>query len=232
MGTMKMSPFFSLPGRHPRRVAAPAFTLIEMLLVVTIIAILLAFAGPSIFGALRGNRMTGAGESLLGAMSEAQQTAFSQGYPVEVRFYQYPDASTGVTGFRGYQFFKVTSPDGANTEQVAKISEVVKLPDGVYISSAATMSPTLVGGTFPDSEANSGVAGASYSAMRFLPDGTCKAVASAAAGIAALQHQPLPNSFFTLVEDTNTAVTVLPDNFYIIQTDPFTGKSRSYRPGF
>ncbi|WP_172682796.1 Verru_Chthon cassette protein D [Verrucomicrobium spinosum] len=227
-----MSPFFSLPGRHPRKAGSPAFTLIEMLLVVTIIAILLAFAGPSIFGALRGNRMTGAGESLLGAMSEAQQTAFSQGYPVEVRFYQYTDPSTGVVGFRGYQFFKVSSPDGANTEQITKISETVKLPDGVYISAAPSMSPTLVGGTFADSDANSGVTGASYSAMRFLPDGTCKAVASAAGGIAALQYQTLPNSFFTLVEDTNTAAAALPDNFYIIQTDPFTGKSRSYRPGF
>lgn len=229
---MKISLFFSLPGRGPRRAGAPAFTLIEMLLVVTIIAILLAFAGPSIFGALRGNRMTGAGESLLGAMSEAQQTAFSQGYPVEVRFYQYADPSTGVLGFRGYQFFKVNSPDGANTEEVTKIGEAVRLPDGVYISATASMSPTLVGGTFTDSEGNAGITGASYSAMRFLPDGTCKSVASASAGIAALQYQTLPNSYFTIVEDTNADVAVLPDNFYIIQTDPFTGKSRSYRPGF
>jgi hypothetical protein len=53
-------------------------------------------------------------------------------------------------------------------------------------------------------------------------------------GLAVLTFQTLPESFFTITYDSGVQITAenLPKNFYTIQIDPFTGKARSYKPGF
>lgn len=211
-----------------------AFTLIEMLIVITIIAILVAIATPAIFGTIKATRMTGAGQQLLGALSEAQQMAFAQNCAVEFRFYQYPGNFADPDAIRGFQQFKITSPPGLNTETITKMGETIKLPDGVIISSDAALSPCVTSAFYNDTEVNSGVTAAKYSAIRFLPDGTCKKVSSTGAGMATLQFQTLANSFLTIVEETGKiAVAGEPTkNFYCIQIDPFTGRARAYRPGF
>ncbi|CAN5668171.1 hypothetical protein BH11VER1_BH11VER1_17220 [soil metagenome] len=216
-----------------RRFRHRAFTLIEMLIVITIIAILIAITAPAIFGTLKATRMTGAGQQLQGALSEAQQTAFAQNCAIEFRFYQYAGKLGDPAAIRGFQLFKITSPPGLNTETITKMGETIKLPDGVIVSSDAVLSPCVTAAFYPDAQGNSGVAGADYSAIRFLPDGTCKKVSSNG-GLASLQFQTLAQSFMTIVEETGAAATPgePTDNFYCIQIDPFTGRARAYRPGF
>lgn len=224
-----------------------AFTLIELLVVISIIAILLALGAPAVTNSIKSSRLTGAGEKLLGALSEAQQSAFAQNQPVEVRFYKFPGAVGDDPQFRAYEFFRITTAAIAQTaggKQVNPGDEIVtrfgsynRLPENVMISadtSPSGLSPMLDGAAIPDTQNNSGIASAEYVAIRFLTDGTCRRVNSTSAGLASLSFLGLPQSYFTVVEDDGKIYSGAspPKNFYTIQTDPFTGKSRAYRPGF
>ncbi len=218
------------------------FTLVEMLAVITIIAILMAMAGPVMFKGVGSSKLTGAGERILGALSEAQQTVFTKNNTLEMRFYKYSGVVSGdASGFRGYQLFKISTPPGSNTEIATKATECVKLPEGVMISDSDVFSPVLLGTTLPDTDNNASVkVAATYIAIRFLPDGTCRKIVSAtgettaaATAPAAMTFPELTKSFITLLADDGKTygATYMPKNFYTIQIDPFTGKSRSYRPG-
>jgi uncharacterized protein (TIGR02596 family) len=219
----------------PQRKRNLAFTLIELLVVITVISLLLAFSAPALFNGLQASRLSGAGERMLSALSEAQQTAFSQNCVVEMQVYSYQGALASQAEFRSYRLFKVTTPPsvGGPVETKTSIGAIYNLPDGVVISASANLSPALASDLIDDSAQNAGVGGARYAAIRFLPDGSCRKVTSSAGGMAQLTFLGLRESFFTLLEDDGKGSSGnLPANFYTIQTDPYTGKSRSYRPGF
>jgi len=227
--------------------AVRAFTLIEMLVVVTIIVLLLAFSTPALTRTLQASRLTSTGDTLIGALSEAQQLAFTHNAPVEVRFFAFAgemDSSGTNTSYRAYQLFKIsvassTSKGGTYTESVEPVGNLVRIPEGVALIKDDELSPALMGKGFTDVKQSGGTGGYSgtdaiYNALRFMPDGSCRKVDSASTGLAALSYQTLPISFMTLANDSGVAITMktLPKNFFTIQVDPYTGKSRSYRPGF
>jgi uncharacterized protein (TIGR02596 family) len=229
-------------SRHLRRFAA--FTLIEMLVVVTIIVLLLAFSTPALMRTMQATRVTSAGDALMGAISEAQQTAFAQNLPVELRFFKYPEGLDTAMNFRSYQTFKITQQfqdDGSIDEKPVPTGNLVRMTDNVIIVPDASLSPILTpaGGDMPDtrdgsSVGYSGVSDARYNALRFMPDGTCRSVGATTSGMAALTFNSLPDSFLTVTSESGQSITAdnLPKNFYTIQIDPFTGKARNYKPGF
>lgn len=232
---------------HVRHQARRAFTLLEMLVVITIIVLLLAFSTPALMRTMQSSRLSSVGDSLMGAISEAQQLAYSQNVPVEIRFFRHADpAFTGSPKlFRSYQIFKVVlATDGAGPtatvkESLVPIANLVRLPEGIIIAADATLSEALSGNGLPDTKENSsngyaGVADAEYKALRFMTDGSCRAVDVATAGFSKLIYKTLPTSFFTITYDSGVDVSAanLPKNFYTIQIDPYTGKARNYRPGF
>lgn len=224
--------------------------MIEMLVVVTIIVLLMAFSTPALMQTMQSTRLSSVGDSLLGAVSEAQQMAFAQNVPLELRFYSYNSDFGDNPLFRAYQLFKVmTVTEGTGTsaqikESILPVGTLVKFSEGIVIAADDELSPGLSGLQLRDVKANggtpgySGVEDATYTAIRFMPDGSCRKVgASSSANSvtqAALTFQTLPESFFTITYDISAEITTenLPKNFYAIQIDPFTGKARNYKPGF
>lgn len=240
---------FSYTERQARR----AFSLIEMLVVIALVAMILASSTPALMRTMQATRLASTGDSIMGAITEAKQLSYAQNVPVELRFFKYADQDfpgSTVQLFRSYQMFKivtVTQGVGSNAqtlESVVPVNTLSKLSDGVIIAAGTDLSPLLNGqnGTsLDDVKPNaaggvgySGVSGAKYNALRFMPDGSCRKVSAQQNGFAQLEYGTLPNSFFTLTYNSGQEVTTgnLPKNFYTIQVDPFTGKARNYRPGF
>lgn len=222
-----------------------AFTLIELLVVVAIIVLLLTVSAPALSSMLMATKLSSAGESVLGAISEAQQVAYASNVPVELRFFKVPDAFGANPSYRSYQIFKilqVTSSTGSTgnlQESVQPVGNLVRLPESIVIVPDNTLSPALTGDGLPDTRQGSnvgysGVESAVFNAWRFMPDGSCRKVGNNSGGMATLEYQKLTDSFITLTTDAGQAITVgnLPKNFFTIQVDPFTSKARSYKPGF
>lgn len=221
------------------------FTLIEMLVVVAIIVLLLVFSQPALSRTLMSSKLSGAGQSLLGAISQAQQLAFANNVPVDIRFFKVKDAFGENPAYRSYQIFKITQvTEGTGTgatikEQLIPEGNLVNLPENILIVDDEDLSPALSGDGLPDVRENSstgysGAEEATFNAWRFMPDGTCRKVGASQNNMATLTYQTLTESFLTITSDAGQPITVanLPKNFFTIQVDPFTGKARSYAPGF
>lgn len=221
-----------------------------MLVVVTIIVLLMAFSTPALMRTMQATRLSSVGDSLLGSISEAQQMAFAQNVPLELRFYSYDSEFGDNPLFRAYQLFKVTTMNqgsaatAVTTETILPLGSLVRFSEGIVIADDDALSPGLSGDQLPDVKADgatpgySGIDDATYAAIRFMPDGSCRKVGASqkanSVTQASLVFQTLPTSFFTITYDIGVAITAanLPPNFYTIQVDPFTGKARSYKPGF
>jgi uncharacterized protein (TIGR02596 family) len=226
------------------------FTLIEMLVVVTIVVLMLALATPALTRTMQSTRLSSAGESIMGSIAEAQQTAYSTNTPVEMRFFSFVEDVDQSAVFHSYQLFKITSPTpqaggaAAIAEVAVPVGNLNRLPEGIIIPLDASLSGAFaVNGNITGlkdtkdgaSVGYSGVSGANYCAIRFLPDNTCRSVGSTTNGLATLTFQTnLQQNFFTITYGSGATVTLanLPKNFYTIQIDPYTGKARTYKPGF
>ncbi|MBB5033323.1 Verru_Chthon cassette protein D [Prosthecobacter vanneervenii] len=226
------------------------FSLIEMLVVITIVVMLLALATPALTRTMQASRLSAAGEAMVGSLSEAQQTASSTNSPVEIRFFSFAEDQDQSPVYHAYQLFKITQVNQGGNGGAVNIQEVmtpvgnlVRLPEGIIIPADDTLSGAIytkgggVNDTKPGSSSGySGVNGAKYNAIRFMPDGSCLVVGAATQGGMAVTTTPkdLSKNCFTLTFGSGTPVTQanLPKNFFVIQIDPYTGKVRSYKPGF
>lgn len=231
---------------HPRSVRSSAFTLVELLTVVGIIALLIALATPTLVDVIRSTRLSSAGDSLLNRLSLAQQEAIARSKEVEVRFYRYADPSSDRPStelFYAYQV--VETPSGQDPRA---ISEPYYLDSGIVLAPDPQLSPLLESTAvqqigqltkqfvFVPGSGGSGDS-VSYSALRYYPDGSCRLLTSSTPGTTATATAlaftvpPLADSFLTLVENQYVeSQTIPPPNYYCIQVDAYTGKARIYRP--
>jgi uncharacterized protein (TIGR02596 family) len=235
-------------NRHGSR---GAFSLIEMLVVVTIIVLVMAMATPALTRTMQAGKLSSAGDSLLGIISQAQQYANTYNLPVELRFFKFKtelDLAGARQDFRAYMMFKVTTnalTQGSTlTETFVPMGGLIRLPENVTLVADPNLSPLLPNANSQKDTKNgmspgyAGVSNASYNAIRFMPDGTFRLPGTANAGTSGLSTmtfvQNIANSHFTLASDAGAAITQanLPKNFYTIQIDPYSGKARTYRPGF
>jgi len=134
------------------------FTLIEMLVVISIIAIIMLVAVPSMNGVVQANRLTSSGDQLLSLIGSAEQLVASDGRPVEVRFLQYDNVGGQVgqngsimSNFQtvlllrhysqyemGPDFQQVTSKEGISV----LAADPLILPNGIVISASTTVNTT------------------------------------------------------------------------------------------
>lgn len=222
-----------------------AFTLIEMLTVVGIISILIALAAPALIDVVRSTRLNSAGDALVNRISLAQQSAVSLSSEVEVRFYRYVDSTADKPDDNSFYAYQVVQslPNGGQKA----ISDPYYLESGIILSSQEELSPLLetvvqqvegVTGQYLFTPPGNSTGGdVSYAAMRFYPDGSMRMLTAATAADAnandVAQAYTIPNydeSYIMVIESRDSQNSQVPTNYYCVQIDSYTGRTRVYRP--
>ncbi len=216
----------------PRR---QAFSLIELIIVISVIVIIAAFTMPAMNTILRGSSMTQASGLLVGQLNIARQQALSRNRPIELRFYRFADPEVpGETAadpttwkFRGMQLFEV-QPSGVSMP----IDKIQRLPGGVIFaySGAKGLSSLLDTATAgqPKSAASDQTAprlprgvdqSYEFVSLKFLPDGST-------------DKSPTGMWFVTIINMNEKlgAPDKPPPNFFTVQIDPVSGVTKAYRP--
>lgn len=212
-----------------RRLAA--FSLIELLVVVSIIAVIASFAVPAVSGMVRGSAMTQASQEVSNQFSMARQYAITKNRSVEVRLLQFNDPETpGASStdptkghFRGLQLMEVLESGG-----VVPLDKVRMLPQSVIMNpdtlSTIIKAPSQTIKT-PRTDFDPPMPrGINYNyvyvAFRFLPNG-------------GTNLSPIANdSWYLTVHALSDKVTnsTPPANFFTLQLDPVSGSTRIFRP--
>lgn len=195
-----------------------AFSLIELLVVVAIIAILSSLALSGLGNVSRSSNLTSAAQRLGDQLALARQAAVTRNLPVEVRFYQLPDwdaaPSAGANYWRGVQSFV---RDGTT---ITPLARPVLLPARVAINTDSTVSP--IWSAMTNGTATVGNFGSRpFRSLTIRPNGMVQLNVPTDAA----------QCFFTLHHENDPPVNgSLPANFATVQINPITGKVTLLRP--
>lgn len=209
------------PGRAALR---RAFTLIEMLLVITIVAVLMTLAIPVTNSVLKSNQITTATQMVVDQLTLARQTALANNRVVEVRFYEFENAES-VSDGPSIGAIQTLIFDETNTTS-KPLGEITYIPDGATLSKEATLSTVLDSSRerkdWPENDPQLSLPrsiGTNYKtySLRFRPDGSTDLGGST-------------TGWFITIHSSNDARTP-PPNYATVQIDPFNGALRLYRPG-
>jgi len=207
------------PGR------SRAFTLVELLVVVSIIVVVSALVAPAVNTVFRGTQLTQGGQMAVDQFTLARQMALSKNYPMEVRLYQFADPEIpGQTAgnqstwrYRALQIFEITESGSG-----VAMGKAQRLPPTVIIDSSSSLSTLINNPAQGDPQVKFLRAGANYNycAFRFLPDG-------------ATNLSPTSGTTWFLTLHGNTdgdGLTKLPPNFFTIQINATNGHITTFRP--
>jgi uncharacterized protein (TIGR02596 family) len=217
----------------PRR---QAFSLIELVIVISVIVIIAAFTIPAMNTILKGSQMSQGAGILVGQLNIARQQALSRNRQIEVRFYRYADPEVpgeDVTKpesgrYRAMQLFQIM-PNGI----ALPIDKVQTLPGSVVFSQSTTEGlsslldePTASKPKKPGIDDRAaprlprGVdLNYEYLSFKFMQDG-------------GTDRTPTKTWFVTIIglNDRLESATKPPPNFFTVQVDPVSGVTKTYRP--
>jgi uncharacterized protein (TIGR02596 family) len=195
------------------RIPPRAFSLIELLVIIGIIALLSVFAVPTLNSVLQGGQLSQATTQVIATLSHAMQRATSDNQAVDVRLI----AGSGGGKYRYLQLL-VRQPDGT----FRPLDRLVKLPDTAQIATNPALTsffnrPVQTAGTNDPT----------------LPD--------LGAGYRFVEFQIRPNRRLSLDIEKKWFITVFaeredpalsspPANFATIQIDPVNGGITFFRP--
>jgi uncharacterized protein (TIGR02596 family) len=189
-----------------------AFTLLELLAVLTIIIILMAVTGPAVLSSMGGSNINRAGQLIGDKIALARQEALTRNREVQVRFFHWTAGQQ--TGWRAIQVWRVETTDSQST--LVPVSRLERLPDGIVISELGSLSPLLSADPQVAGTTNISGSAVSYAGFRFLPNG------------GATDSISSTNNFVTVQSATESGPQ--PKNFYTLQVHPLTGKISVFRP--
>ena len=200
--------------------AATAFSLVELLVVVAIMGLLMALVLPSLQFALKANAISGGGQLVADQLIFARQEAITKNGDVEIRLYKFDDPNDASPGevMRALQAFRIK--ENGNREPLGRM---VRLPAGAVISTNAAMSGVFGQANFqtpgPQDPNLAGV-GKNYSWLGFLfhADGA----------MSLPQDSSRTNNFLTIVGSSDPAA--MPANYYSIMIESRNGRIKTYRP--
>ena len=207
--------------------AVRAFSLIEMLIVVSVVGILLAFAAPQLFSLVQSTSLTSEGTAIRNRMSQAQQIALSQNTDVEVRFFKMKDEGNAEieTAYRAFQFYRYNEYG-----QLLPVSQFFRVRPPIVINEPLS---TLVQGGDEDDKFLSPSKGKApipvvsdletfeYVSFRFKPDGSTDLPGRSKSG---------GDTWYITLTKGLPSDSKVPDNYFTVQLDPFNGRVTSYRP--
>jgi prepilin-type N-terminal cleavage/methylation domain-containing protein len=139
--------------------ALRGFTLIELILVMTILTIAVSLTAPSLANFFRGRTLDSEARRLLSLTRHGQSRAVSEGVPMDL----WIDASQGTFGLEAEPSYEQADPNGVNLsfDKDIQVQVVSANPSAGLGSDAAASSST----TTLNSHAN-------LPTIRFLPDGS------------------------------------------------------------
>jgi uncharacterized protein (TIGR02596 family) len=237
-------------GHVSLRTLKRAFTLIELLAVLGVVAAVVAIATPAVLDVMNATRLTQAGDEMNGLISQAQQIAASESRPVEVRFYQtrsgdISDDQGGEVEYNALMIVRYYQQGEADPTApgapaltaplaVADFGGIHRLPSGIIMAPSVELSSIM---TLPEITAGGGGSGATrlmaksgnrYEEMRINNANQYRAFLCLPE---ATDLNAASSWFVTLINsrDRETTSTDI-DNFYTIQIEPVTGRLMTYRP--
>jgi uncharacterized protein (TIGR02596 family) len=212
----RFRPFHPASWRH-------AFTLVEMLVVMAIIAILVAIAMPATSSFLEGNNLDSAAHQVADQINLAHQFSSSLNVTVELRLFKLSGAPTA-----GYTALQLGTYNSSGTW--TPVSRPSYLPPQLVISPSATVSTALSAPEFSTVRtmgANNGLlSSATYVFFDFRPSGVVTPVLNAVAAT------NMSNYALVVLPARYASVTTLGTvkNYAIVQINPVTATPLVYRP--
>jgi len=206
-----------------------AFTLIEILLVVTIMGIMLTAAGGLSSNVADSMNFREAIQQVKGQMESARQTAITTNRSVTVRIIQ-GENEFGEVVWNGVQLGfteSISDPDAAGYKTPVAgsydpgfkaIDTIDRLPSGFVFHDSSTFSTLLSWRSGPNSGVMLDASGVQrqYVSFAFLPEGRCT----------------LPTAekwMLTMARQEKLNAETLPPDYAAIQIDPSTARCRIYR---
>jgi len=213
--------------RKKINVKIDGFTLVELITVVSIMAVMIGLLIPSFNSMRNGSDLTQAGQLLVGQIDVAHQTAAAHSHAMEIRVYSYknPQIPNADDNYCGIQIFEIM-PDGTKTaiDKALQIPVSTKICPSETLSTLITSSYALSAGDIQKNPLPS--VGVNYTgfAFRIRPNGSTDLPNP-------IISSP-PSNFFITIHGLNAghAETQPPANYYTIQIDPLNSSIRTYRP--